>query len=270
MGLNQETTAAVKDLNLKKVELGIQLDMYPDIVPFEHTVASLKNGQDRISGSIMPDHCIAMQGVTESNSSRVAQFLSEYNIPLIVRLTSFQEGNKKKTHNWIVDGSIGDYELIVQSVDTRNLFANINLQTTCFTLNKAGKTQYFKELFVENWNDYSTIPAEALTESIKLFNEEVEQYFYEKDGYQAIIHCSGGIGRTGAFLAARKIMQQIDQNLDPNIPSIIQELRLCRDEGMVCTAGQFQLCYSVKELYRQQKSKEIAALILGNRIQNFV
>jgi len=69
-----------------------------------------------------------------------------------------------------------------------------------------------------------------------------------------VVHCSAGIGRTGAFIACHITLQKLQHNLTPNIKQTVEILRKQR-KGMVRNVAQYALIYSVIKDVLKEKTE---------------
>lgn len=115
---------------------------------------------------------------------------------------------------------------------------------------------------IDSWPDNSGVDPKLL---IKLV-QEVRKNFDLQHGLLAC-HCSGGVGRTGTFLAAFLLMEEIDkqiaqginpQNIDISIEKIVMQLSLQRSY-MVSRPAQYITLYRLVDLYvKELESRAIS------------
>lgn len=74
-----------------------------------------------------------------------------------------------------------------------------------------------------------------------------------------IVHCSAGLGRTGALIALEIGMQQLIANQNPNVKNIVKTIRDQRP-GLVKTAAQYVFIYAGLLYYCHAKGKSPAAI----------
>ena len=72
------------------------------------------------------------------------------------------------------------------------------------------------------------------------FHSRVEKSF-KRGGAPMVVHCSAGVGRTGAFIVMDTQLQKIKQESKVDIFYNVQMLRHCRDH-MVQTQVSIQFC----------------------------
>lgn len=125
---------------------------------------------------------------------------------------------------------------------------NISIRSFSLTY---GKEQRFIELkHLENWPDFGVVPASVLCEFIS------EMRSSAKNG-PFVLHCSAGVGRTGAAATTLETFNQIDAgNYDPDL--IYKVASFNRDQetgrnGMIQTADQYKLIYDAVNHYLKKK-----------------
>jgi protein tyrosine phosphatase len=123
-------------------------------------------------------------------------------------------------------------------------------------ISHANAKREINHLYMENWPDDGLI----LPESLFHLKEEVERL---RDDSPIVVHCAGGIGRTGTFIGAHSLYQEMKTLLSgsPNgvisfdIPKRIQEMRQMRYGTMVANPGQYLLLVDALELALNKHSK---------------
>lgn len=132
---------------------------------------------------------------------------------------------------WIINF---DGEEVLQNGEKKERIVKRSFTATqLFTHNRRTITQ----LHLENWVDYS-VPSLGLFEHLVNY---VDVYAEAKT--PILVHCSAGVGRSGTFVAAHSLRQEILAGCtEINIPQRIFDLRLQRAE-LVTTVKQFQFIY---------------------------
>ncbi len=124
----------------------------------------------------------------------------------------------------------------------------------------AGSRQNYEISYysIDNWLDHRGIDPKILLKTI----QEVRKNYDPNVGLLAC-HCSGGVGRTGTFLAGFILLQDIDkqialgatpETLDISIEKVVLQLSLQRIH-MVARAEQYQTLYRLVDLYVQSLNK---------------
>lgn len=231
------------------------IDMYSTVLPLRFSLATYSEGS--ISGNYMPDQSIAMCGITEANAPRVAQFIFEHEIPIIVRLTAHIQEGIEKSLDWIKNSPIGKLSCKIEKSTTINILGDkgliiATLEETHFTLSENDKEHKVIEIYLKDWPDGDVVSPEAVIAAVRVLRGELAVLKHNTKKIPYIVHCSAGIGRTGVFLTIKKTMEDLENFCDPYIPDIILDLRLARNEHMVMNEEQFKLCYDAKKYYQTQ------------------
>ncbi|CAF1332247.1 unnamed protein product [Rotaria sordida] len=145
----------------------------------------------------------------------------------------------------------------VRLTDPRRISNYINANE----VNTTDKYDVFHYYFI-GWPDFGVIKARKLLELIKFINNhrKDETATLEKTQQNSLIptvvHCSGGVGRTGTYIAVDIIMRLIDQSKDNlsqmklDVMGIVDRLR--QDRGkMVQTLDQYLLVNFCVKKYLQ-------------------
>lgn len=202
----------------------------------------------------VPSQYIATQGPLESTVSHFLQMVMEQKATTVVSLVNPREGEKDKCAEWwptVVNSSktVGDYKVTCTNIDRPQDFQILdsNAPPTPYMVSrtltiydkKTKMSQTVTQIHVVNWPDHGVIPLELMDKLQKKT---------EGKGVETpiVVHCSAGIGRTGAFIAAHSIRAE-KKNLEGNdlleaVHNRVNTLRSLRS-GMVQEKEQFELVY---------------------------
>ncbi|MDX4944795.1 protein-tyrosine phosphatase family protein [Providencia manganoxydans] len=126
------------------------------------------------------------------------------------------------------DASYGSIDVKSESGDTLKYADQVNADSYQLTLIKANQTLTLPVIHITNWNDRTTISAEALrTLAIKINSK----------GEMPVIHCLSGSGRTGAIAAAMQLTQPDNQY---SAYQVVESLRNTGTPHMVQTEEQYR------------------------------
>jgi hypothetical protein len=146
---------------------------------------------------------LALEAPTEENLAIFYQLLDTYQVTQLVRLTPSKSGKKEcSVPYWegkvTMDPETGHPSLII----------------------KDRKIPYFA---TDGWKDHQAIDPEKLLALVKGVQQS------NKEGEKIIaVHCRAGVGRTGTFIAAYVLIDEIDQQLAQGIP--IDQLEISIDK----------------------------------------
>ncbi|MBI3508502.1 MAG: hypothetical protein HY069_02545 [Chlamydiia bacterium] len=124
----------------------------------------------------------------------------------LVRLTDSHEGEEKKCHPYW-EG------LLRKSSDEEYL--DIPTEAGVYSI---------RAFDMAHWRDHHGIDPNELLAMVLRVRKELSS---DKNGL-LIVHCSGGVGRTGTFLAALAIVDAIDKGIPLSIEEIVYRLSLQR------------------------------------------
>lgn len=262
--LNEMTSEIFNDLGLSnnRVSYDPSFDIGPKYAPFKHSVAAVGIIGSRIGGSWLPyQNVVAMNGVWSTiGSSNLLAFIVEQKVSFVIRLAdnSQLQGNVCGLHPWIPkDASPSEPREILREDD--NVGITIKRLTSRFAF---WAPVDCAEFYVDNWVDGGALKVDTL---IALVNRvRVELSRAENKDRPFIVHCYAGYGRTGTFIVAKQIMDEIDAGRDPDIIQMILLGRCYRGELFVSTSEQLGALFKLKEVYKimnLQASSEQLSLV---------
>lgn len=172
----------------------------------------------------------------------------EQKSPLVCMVTKLIEGEKQKAHCYwpiVVDETIefGEISVKLQSYEDLTDIEVRRLSLTC-----QGQKRTITHLLYTEWPDFG-VPTSS--DKIRQLIALVEKYQStgSNNGLTGspFIHCSAGIGRTGALITILFCLEKLRSGVSPdelNVMDIVLTMRKQR-AGMVQTAAQYQFIYSV-------------------------
>ncbi|XP_026454944.1 protein-tyrosine-phosphatase PTP1-like isoform X1 [Papaver somniferum] len=243
---------ALRDVNRRK-------NRYKSIIPFDKTRVVLKSsevtrssGSDYINASFAEvgsgesvSRCIATQGPLPETYEDFWEMVIQYHCPVIVMLTQlFDDGKIVKC---------GDY---FTSEDKPREFGNIHVTTkwtrttdtflvlSCLEVKyKQSEEPSHSVLHIQ----YLEWPDMGVPDGTLEIREIVKRIYHIPPVLGPIVvHCSAGVGRTGAFCTILNTIQRIlDGNMTAlNLSDTVSIFRSQRI-GMVQTKEQYSFCYNV-------------------------
>lgn len=248
---------------------------YKDVIPMERTRVKLKGlCNDYINANHIQlkytmksknkyFNYISTQAPTRSTAKDFWKMVWDQETTFIMMLTDFEEnGRKKASLYWNPNINVVT-RFVYESYETLNnekyhldvvlrekYFVMPNIHLRIFDIitpeGKSRRVHHFQYL---DWKDNGT--PENLTDVTFLIGYmNIYESLSDMIGYKnfiPIIHCSAGVGRTGAFISACVVKEFLLNGITPEIPRIVCDLRKCRD-GMVQTYGQYIFIYNFKDL----------------------
>ncbi|XP_026407100.1 protein-tyrosine-phosphatase PTP1-like [Papaver somniferum] len=249
---NEICREALRDVNRHK-------NRYKSIIPFDKTRVVLKSsevtrssGSDYINASFAEvgsgesvSRCIATQGPLPDTYEDFWEMVIQYHCPVIVMLTQlFDDGKIVKC---------GDY---FNSEDKPREFDNIHVTTkwtrttdtslvlSCLELKyKHSEEPAHNVLHIQ----YLEWPDMGVPDGTLEIRDIVKRIYHIPPVLGPIVvHCSAGVGRTGAFCTILNTIQRIlDGNMTAlNLSDTVSIFRSQRI-GMVQTKEQYYFCYNV-------------------------
>ena len=177
--------------------------------------------------------------------------------PVIVMLTKFREKATVKAHPyWPKDmDEVVECGPISVALVTQKSLPGISISTLRVTNSAApssSSTRIVYHLFFTEWPDFG-VPKSSRGIRNLLIYTNLYSDLGASQGISGpmIVHCSAGIGRTGAFLAIHAGLALIESNVCPDVAGIVMEMRRCRS-GMIQTDAQYLFVYEALNDHLQQ------------------
>lgn len=180
----------------------------------------------------------------------------EQNIKVIVNLARLEKGFSGSSLYWPTKEKIsfGDFEILLLDEKPSDSIVQDVVIRTLELKNKQqpnSPSHRILQLHYIGWPNYG-VPSTSLP-LIKLIQHLDEYYAKNQIQEPILVHCSGGVGRSGVFVTVHSRIQWL-RNL-PEVPSsfsiveCIKELRKQRHPWMVETDEQYFFCY--KTIFQQ-------------------
>lgn len=177
------------------------------------------------------DRFLAMEGPRSSQETAFFSLLATFQVTHLVRLTPAFDTRKKCHPYW---------EERKEATDS-GTFLQVPL--------RGGSPYPVRYYEIEDWADHHGIDPHALIELIQTIRTT-----YDPDRDLMAVHCSAGVGRTGTFIAAFILLNEIDRQLQAgqeihlSIESLVFKLSLQR-KYMVTRLAQYQTLHDVVAIY---------------------
>lgn len=220
---------------------------YANIVAYDHSRVLLSSidglpNSDYINASYIdgykkPNAYISTQGPLPATFNDFWRMVWEVRSTAIVMLTNLQEKNKLKCHKYWPDDCT-EYGDIIVTLVRNEPFADYTIRTFKLELagqqKNSGEIREVRQFHFTGWPDHG-VPLYPTT--ILNFRKKVRLDTIPDEG-PAIVHCSAGVGRTGAYIVIDNMLDRIQLNNDVDIFNTIAVMRR-RRIAMVQTEEQY-------------------------------
>ena len=173
--------------------------------------------------------------------------VDQYKCSIIIMLTKLMENSLEKcTYYWDSNFKMNKYTLSLISEESINI--NIIIRKIKLINNSSNEERIITQLHFLAWPDLE-VPNKNLR-TFQAFQYMIEEAEKIKNNSPIIIHCDGGVGRTGTFTSIyflyKEIMKQIKNNNLKNIRfSVFNIVRKMKETRLysVETHKQYQFIY---------------------------
>ncbi len=225
--------------------------------PFQENRVSLSDGTEmsasRISFSSNAHSFIASQAPYSHNMHLFWQMVWEKGIDQIVMVTELAEPKGELSAAYWPE-KVLENGLEVTLVDEKWLLTERkeNLQIRTFRLSSDGQERQVTHYWYHNWPDQS---APSQSETILTLIELVRSH--KNSSAPILVHCHGGVGRTGVFIALYHLLQCIKNgDTPPNVFEFIASMRWQRPK-MVSKPSQYAFVYqTLAEVFSGYKDEQ--------------
>ncbi|RKP12163.1 protein-tyrosine phosphatase-like protein, partial [Piptocephalis cylindrospora] len=247
---------------------------YSDTMPYDFNRIQLKQTpwenkpmrfSDYINASwIKMEHqdWIATQAPISTTIEHFWRMIWEEDVGVIVNLTRNVEGVKVKgTPYWPDPSSTGQTSwdlgqgMRITLVASRILFPDDPVQHLTIQMTRTwgegkeeGEEKRTEILFYPGWKDGSAPSHPGTVLSMRDLVKELCRREGDRPQAPAVVHCSAGCGRTGAFIALDLVLQELDTGLGGDHPQrdlVVEAIHYCRQRRiqMVQTKRQIGFLY---------------------------
>ncbi|XP_065890896.1 tyrosine-protein phosphatase non-receptor type 11-like isoform X1 [Dysidea avara] len=234
---------------------------YKNILPFDYTRLTLKDGDPSMSGSDYinanfisgevadsRNHYIATQGCLPGTVADFWRMVYQENCRVIVMTTNeVERGRNKCTRYWPDEGNSQEYgKLYLQCVSEDSTQGHYILRE--FLLQSAvdpgQEPRRVFQFHFKAWPDHG-VPADPSTVLSFLKDVNDRQKSYSPNVGPIVVHCSAGIGRTGTFIVIDILLNVLEVEGIDNEIDIQKSIMLVRAQrsGMVQTEAQYKFVY---------------------------
>ena len=239
--------------HLKNLKKGFKdLCRYSDIKTYEYNSIEIKTEQKFINASPINvytyNNLIATQGPKQNTIKDFWTMIDEYNCNIIIMLCKLKDNGKEKCAFYWDNNNLEKYTISLLSEEDKKfdktfvIIRKINLIN-----NETNVTKTITQLHYTEWPDYG-VP--DINKNFEVFHFMIEELDKLKGKDPGVVHCSAGVGRTGAFISIyylfKEIIEQINNdNLNKinfsvfNLVRKLKEMRLY----MVQNIQQYKFIY---------------------------
>jgi protein-tyrosine phosphatase len=232
-----------------------------------------ENEADFIDASIVGSDFIACSAPTPSMFRNWFYQLFK-TCDVVVMLTPYYEANKLKAHNYLGSTTSDKFDIyadmavknrVIERDTTNDIVVSEMIirkyDSADITIANLIGERLVYHIHYNRWSDFH-VPNHAEFKALNVIYakyhqmQEMNSMLGECDGakrYKTFVHCSGGVGRSGTFVAIQYLLRAIkiglrdsDNNYDAvtfDIVDQVRKQRVCRS-NMVQTADQFKFIYN--------------------------
>ncbi|XP_066925489.1 receptor-type tyrosine-protein phosphatase F-like isoform X2 [Clytia hemisphaerica] len=234
-----------------------QKNRYLNILPYDHNRVKLmpiagSRSSDYINASMIDgfqqkNAFIATQAPLENTVIDFWRMIQEKNVHTIVMLTKLVERDQDKCYlYWPQAGTVSYGATHVEMENIRQEDENIIVHDLRISNRETGKSWQIKHFMYTGWPD-SGSPTTG-TEFINLIGSIQRTQLSVQSGGPTLVHCSGGVGRTGVFITVYNTIDKLRSNNVIDIFHTIRQLRLQR-VAMCQTLDQYIFCHNALKDY---------------------
>eukprot|EP00117_Sycon_ciliatum_P031628 scpid5507/ scgid24698/ Sushi, von Willebrand factor type A, EGF and pentraxin domain-containing protein 1; CCP module-containing protein 22; Polydom; Selectin-like osteoblast-derived protein; Serologically defined breast cancer antigen NY-BR-38 len=200
-----------------------------------------------------PRKYIATQGPLMGTMGDFWRMVWKYDVSVIVMLTGLVENGKNKCSNyWPQEGGqtmvINDLLITCQSTDVLDVYT---LTTLTIFHSKSNTTHEVKHYFFSSWADHGVPNKPDMLTFVRAVSPAMR---WSKA--PTVVHCSAGIGRTGAFITVDTAMQELLTSGTCDVLKIVATAREDRG-GLVQNQGQYLFVYRVLGRFIKRMQGEV-------------
>lgn len=228
---------------------------YANILPFESTRVHLKMrpgemGSDYINANFIDGYCqprayIATQAPVPDTFEDFWRMVWEQESAAVVMLTREEEAGKVKCHHyWPSEGS-RLYGVILVELIEEGSFGDYISRKFKLTHTEEKDSRTVCQFQYTDWPD-TGLPDSGV--GIVDLIGQVQKWQQQSGNTAIVLHCSGGVGRTGVFCGISIMIERLKAEGVIDVFQTVQAMRLQRP-AMVQTAEQYEFCYTTLQEY---------------------
>ncbi|XP_046583132.1 receptor-type tyrosine-protein phosphatase T-like isoform X4 [Haliotis rubra] len=202
----------------------------------------LTEGEDYINANYMLGYddtpkYIATQGPKPGTVTDFWRMVWQEDVTQIVMLTRLMEVNKTKCEHYWPDVNKAKTYGHVKVMNT-NVTVRADYKISKFLVKKSGVERTVTHYHFTSWPDHGVPSAPALVNFWRLVKHG------DRDRGPMVVHCSAGVGRTGAFISLDYLMDEAESDNRVNVYMCVGKMRQNR-MNMVQKAKQYEFVHDV-------------------------
>jgi len=160
----------------------------------------------------MPHSCyfISTQGPLENTIEDFLSMCITYDVEFIIMLCNLEEKDKEKCAKYW-DRKFTNYE-VSKRQETKVLTEGILLRKLIIKNGKENLEKKIDQIQLLCWDDHKGLDNEYFEEIITII-EAIDIYKKKNQNSPIVVHCSGGVGRTGTFICLYNIFKELLEQL---------------------------------------------------------
>ena len=153
---------------------------------------------------------IATQGPLENTIEDFLSMCITYDVEFIIMLCNLEEIDKDKCAKYW-DRKFTNYE-VPKRQETKVLTEGILLRKLIIKNEKENLEKKIDQIQLLCWDDHKGLDNEYFEEIITII-EAIDIYKKKNQNSPIVVHCSGGVGRTGTFICLYNIFKELIEQL---------------------------------------------------------
>ncbi|XP_072048352.1 receptor-type tyrosine-protein phosphatase kappa-like [Amphiura filiformis] len=220
---------------------------YANIATYDHSrvklsIQGIDLSSDYINASYIdgynhPNKYIASQGPNKTSIPDFWRMIWEYKLNKIVMLTNLVESGKIKCDQYWPDKVI-KHGTITVSLSKEEVFAEYTIRSFTLANDNIEGNHLVCQFHFTAWPDMS-VPDNI--SSFLNFMKIVKTYM-EEESQPIVVHCSAGVGRTGAFIAIQSLIEQAQEEGLVDVFQFVCDMRHQRMK-MIQTPPQYEFIF---------------------------
>ncbi|XP_019855188.1 PREDICTED: receptor-type tyrosine-protein phosphatase F-like isoform X3 [Amphimedon queenslandica] len=224
---------------------------YANVIPFDKTRCKLStipgvDGSDYINANFIEGYhkgkaFIATQGPLPDTSDDFWRMVWEHKSSTIIMLANEREGGKAMCHKYWPDSGTQMYGFFEITLHSMKEYPDYILREFKIVDSRdaEGSSQHVKQFQYVSWPSKG-VPDSAI--GLLDVREQVEKWQRNSGDKPIVVHCSGGCGRTGTYIATCLLIDRLKTEGLVDVFQVVRGLRLQRP-GMVRSVDQYEFCY---------------------------
>ena len=224
-----------------------QLNRYTNIIPFDRTLAKCSLGYVNASLIQFPEaEYIVASGPMAKYSAYYPETrpafwtcVAENNATVMVALANFQKDSSECADYLEPGAKYGDWQV---QITTKEVDENFVKRGIILRNEKLSSERHLVHFQFIDWPNYSIANPEELSKLVQSVD-----HMYDRLGGRILVHCSGGVGRSGTFVAAHRTYRcrPPPQDVERVVFETVVKLREDRHPWMVEGVNQYNLIFAV-------------------------